>query len=315
MQPKHSIIVISYNQAKIIGRALDSLLGQKEFLYEIIISDDCSTDNTWAVVNEYKKKFPDIIKPFRNHQNLGIFGNIESTWPKVSGDIIWYLAGDDTYCQGLFKEANKLVEINRINVKEDSFSLYFDYKTISPFGKEKIRKNNLIKKYNPVSLKLRQLICNRTVGFSRNVLAKFYPVRKDIGINADGLQDIQVQLFSKKNYYSSFVGSTYYTNIGISSTTDLESYIKSYILSLEQLKSDIKPLLKEDKYWLSYLQKKLSFKLNPSFKNYLSYINLFFYVIQKFYGFSFIKQESYDLGKNTIKLFFFHLPNLKRKEI
>lgn len=304
MQPKHSIVVITYNQEKLIHRALDSLLSQKEFIFEIIISDDCSTDDTWKVVIDYKNRFPEIIKPFQNHPNLGIFGNIESTWAKVSGDIVWYLAGDDMYCLGIFEEANKLIENNHINLENELFSLYFDYKTVSPSGKEKIFRNNLVEKYSPVSLKLRQLICNRTVGFSKNVLKKFYPIRKDIGINADGLQDIQIQLFSEKSYYKSFVGSVYYTNIGISSVTDRNTNINSYILSLEQLKSDIKPLLREDKIWLNYLQKKLSFKLYPSFKNYLSYMLLFLKVNQKLFGWSFTKRESYDLIKNTVKLFF-----------
>ena len=100
MKPRHTIIVITFNQEGLIGRALDSILNQKEFIYEIIIFDDCSTDKTWMVIQEYKNKYPSIIKPFRNPINLGIFGNIESTWAKASGDIIWYLSGDDEFCNG-----------------------------------------------------------------------------------------------------------------------------------------------------------------------------------------------------------------------
>lgn len=304
-KPRHSVIIITYNQEYLISRALDSLLCQNEFIYEIVIADDCSPDNTWEVLLDYQKKHPGLIKPYRNPVNLGIFGNIESTWTKANGDIIWYLAGDDTYCNGVFEEANKLIEKHRIDFINDEYTLYFDYKVNTPSGKETIRRNNLIERYNPVSLKIRQLICNRTIGISRKVYEQFYSVKKDIGIMTDGLQDIQVQFFSKKSFYSPFIGSIYYSDIGISSITKREVSIKSYILSLEQLKYDIKPLLKEDKNWLNYLQCQLSFKLNPSFKNYLPYFRLFIKIIQKYYGWFFLKREINSIMKDTIKLLIF----------
>lgn len=302
MEKKHSIIVITYNQENLIGRALDSLLCQKEFIYEIIVSDDCSTDDNWGVINKYKQKYPEIIKPFRNPVNLGIFGNIESTWNKVSGNVIWHLAGDDIFCNGLFQEADRIIEENNIDTENELFTIYFDFKVITPSGKEIIHRNNLVKKYNPVSLKIRQLISNRTTCYSRKVLANFYPVRKDIGIQADGLQDIQVQLFTKKSYYSPMVGSAYYSGIGISSRTKQESNLRSYILSLEQLKADIKNLSKKDEYWLNYIQHQVAFKLNPSLKNYMQYVKYFMKIIVKYYGWVLIKREAYRIIKDSVKL-------------
>ena len=297
----HTVIIITYNQQDLIGRAIESILCQKEYIYEIVIADDCSTDKTWDKLIEYQKKYPDIIKPYRNSINLGIFGNIENTWTKTTGNIIWYLAGDDIYCNGLFKEANTLIENNQINLENDLFTLYFDYKTVAPSGKEKIFKNNLVKRYNPISLKIRQLICNRTIGFSKNVLKQFYPVAKDIGIHTDGLLDIQVQFFSKKSYYTPFIGSIYFTDIGIASRTKRESAIKSYLLSLEQLKSEIKNISKDDLNWLNYLQKQSEFKLNPSFINYKNYINYFFRIIIVYFGWYFLKREIYNITKDTVK--------------
>ena len=66
MHPRHSVIIITYNQEHLIKRALDSVVCQKDYLYEIIISDDCSTDYTWKVVLEYQRKYPSLLKPYRN---------------------------------------------------------------------------------------------------------------------------------------------------------------------------------------------------------------------------------------------------------
>lgn len=302
MKPLNTIIIITYNQEDLISRSLDSIICQREFVYEIIVSDDCSTDKTWEVILEYQKKYPNIIRPFRNSTNLGIFGNIEGTWSKVSGDVIWFLAGDDTYCNGLFEEANKLIEKHKIDFINEAITMYFDYKTISPSGKEIIFRNNLIEHFNPISLKIRQLICTRTTGFSRKVLEKFHPVRKDIGLAADGLMDIQIQIYSNKNYYAPFIGSCYYSSIGISVQTNADSSLKSYILSLKQLKKDIKDLSKDDKQWLDYLQRQLLYKNAPSLQNYLSYFKYFILIIRKYYGWLFFKREIKTILKDTIKL-------------
>lgn len=57
-----SILVVSHNQADLLIRCIDSLLQQKiYFLYEIIISDDASTDTTWDVINQYMSQYPDLI--------------------------------------------------------------------------------------------------------------------------------------------------------------------------------------------------------------------------------------------------------------
>ena len=179
--------------------------------------------------------------------------------------------------------------------------MYFEYKTINPDGKEKVYKNKLVEKYNPISLKIRQLICNRTTGVSRKVFEKYYMVRKDIGIMADGLIDIQTQIFSDKNYYFPFIGSVYYSGIGISSVTKIEGSIKSYILSLEQLKKELNNISKEDMFWLDYLQSQLTFELTPNIMHFISYLKYYSKIIQEYYGFNFIIRETKNINRDLIK--------------
>lgn len=65
-----SIICFTYNHEKYIKKALDSFVNQKSnFLYEIIIHDDASTDSTADVIREYEKKFPNLIKAIYQTEN------------------------------------------------------------------------------------------------------------------------------------------------------------------------------------------------------------------------------------------------------
>jgi glycosyltransferase involved in cell wall biosynthesis len=272
--PKISIVVITYNQENSIGRALDSLLCQREFVYEIIVSDDCSIDKTWLVVQEYKKRFPDIIKPFRNDVNLGIFGNIEQTYSKSTGDIVFLLAGDDTFCDKIFEKTNELIFKNKIDFKNDAFLLFFDFMSKGINGEERIFRNSLVKKHATISLKIRRLINNRSMGMSQSVFKKHFPIDKSIGVSAEGLIDIQPHMFSEKAYYMPYVGSVYFSNIGVSTRLIKRENIVSYIKYLEilpQMMSSVNKLTKSDKKWIKFSKAKFVFQLSPSISNFNKY--------------------------------------------
>ena len=65
---KLSVMVISHNQAHLIRRCLDSILVQKITApWEIVISDDASTDDTWDVIQEYVKQYPESKKSGENY--------------------------------------------------------------------------------------------------------------------------------------------------------------------------------------------------------------------------------------------------------
>ena len=57
-----SVFLFTYNHEKYIEKALDSILSQKtDFKYEIIIRDGGSSDNTYRIIKDYQKRYPDII--------------------------------------------------------------------------------------------------------------------------------------------------------------------------------------------------------------------------------------------------------------
>lgn len=239
--PKFTVTIITYNQEKLISRALDSILIQKEWVYEIVVCDDCSTDNNWDVIMDYYSKYPDLIRPFRNDPNLGIYGNIERTWKESRGELILEMSGDDTIENGIFEKAYNLIREKEIEYKNKAISIFCDFQIKDPNGfVRKGPSNNMLlnKKLNPVSLKLRGLVYNRTSFSSMPLLKKYKPVPRDIGHFCDELVDIQRILFSEEIYYFDFIGSTYFSGVGVSVNHKREEYLKSMKKTADILKHD-----------------------------------------------------------------------------
>lgn len=93
---KVSVCVVTYNQEKYIAECLQSLVDQKtDFRFEIVVGEDCSTDNTRAIVDEFAIKYPDIIIKNYHENNIGPVENILSTYRMARGKYIAHIDGDD----------------------------------------------------------------------------------------------------------------------------------------------------------------------------------------------------------------------------
>lgn len=94
-----SIVCLTYNHGQYIKDALDGFISQKtNFNYEVIVHDDCSTDNTAEIIKEYSEKYPEIIKPIlqkENQYSKGIKIGPKYVYPKVKGKYIAICEGDD----------------------------------------------------------------------------------------------------------------------------------------------------------------------------------------------------------------------------
>ena len=94
--PLVSICCICYNQEQYIRQTLEGFVEQKTtFPYEIIVSDDCSTDRTSDIINEYKIKYPGLFRDVSPSYNIGY---IENWWYVQRCSHAKYIAmceGDD----------------------------------------------------------------------------------------------------------------------------------------------------------------------------------------------------------------------------
>lgn len=91
-----SVIIPSYNRANTVGETIDSILAQKvDADIEIVIGDDCSTDNTREVLEQYWQKYPDIIRLFLREQNMGLGANWAQCVKDCRGEFICNCDNDD----------------------------------------------------------------------------------------------------------------------------------------------------------------------------------------------------------------------------
>lgn len=93
-----SIIVVTYNSSKYVLDTLKSIKDQTYQRIELIISDDCSNDDTMAIcrswIEEHKSRFARTLIS-QTPKNLGICGNYNHARALAQGDWIKYIAGDD----------------------------------------------------------------------------------------------------------------------------------------------------------------------------------------------------------------------------
>jgi len=96
-----SVVVSCYNQEQYVEDCLDSILSQEvDFDYEVIVSDDCSTDRTQEVLRAYAEKHPGKIKLLLREKNVGAALNYHGVHKMASGDIIYHFDGDDVMLPG-----------------------------------------------------------------------------------------------------------------------------------------------------------------------------------------------------------------------
>ena len=95
--PLVSVCLLCYNQESYIEATVRAMLAQTYSPLEIIVSDDCSTDGTWAVLQRIKEKYkgPHQLVIHRNEQNQRIIRNLCTAMNLAHGELIVKADGDD----------------------------------------------------------------------------------------------------------------------------------------------------------------------------------------------------------------------------
>ena len=91
-----SIAMNTYNGEKFLREQLDSILAQSVSDFELVVCDDCSSDSTWTILQEYQKKDA-RIKVVHNEHNLGFVKNFEKAVSLCKGDYIALSDQDDIW--------------------------------------------------------------------------------------------------------------------------------------------------------------------------------------------------------------------------
>ena len=91
-----STIIPSYNRADTVGQTIDSILAQKvDADVEIVVGDDCSTDNAREVLLKYKEQHQDVIRLLFHEQNMGLGANWATCVKACKGKYICNCDNDD----------------------------------------------------------------------------------------------------------------------------------------------------------------------------------------------------------------------------
>ena len=114
MQDLVSIIMPSYNTAQYISKAIKSVINQTYTEWELIIVDDCSTDNTYEILDkEYLENSK--IRFFKNPKNYGAAVSRNKALKEARGRWIAFLDSDDLWLpQKLEKQIRFMTKMDTI---------------------------------------------------------------------------------------------------------------------------------------------------------------------------------------------------------
>lgn len=175
-----SICMATYNGEMYLSQQLDSLISQTYKNIEVVVQDDCSSDKTLEVLNEYKERLN--LKIYQNEKNLGFMQNFESVLKKAEGDFIAICDQDDIW------ESDK-IELLLHNI-EDSTLVYSDSMLIDENGNSLNQnfssslKNNFITTKNPLAFLNDNCVSGHAMLFKKDLLKYIFPFSQTVFFDA-----------------------------------------------------------------------------------------------------------------------------------
>lgn len=283
MSIKISVFIVSYNQKEYIEQAIQSVVNQKLSPFEIIISDDCSTDGTWEIIQGYAKEFPQLIKASRNDPNIGIFQNFNKATHMTTGNLITCVAGDDFIKDGYFEAVEECIKKENLNPDKDNFIIIPNVINLFENGLETKYNNVIHKNKNLLKLRLRGLIDDRYGLVSRSSLTQTADFLESIGVHADFVWGIDRYIHSENIYFLDGYFSVYRQGVGIVSRTKEIDISKSLLSAIEVIKDRFgKDFDSKDKLFIEYLKAKSEYQIDRSFINYLRLFRQTYYNFNNF---------------------------------
>lgn len=195
-----SVHLITYNNEKHIEETLQSILNQKvDFNYEIVVGDDCSTDDTLLIINKYQLANPNLFSIKKNEKQLGILGNFKATLDRCSGLYVFDIAGDDLlkHENALQKMVDVLKENNNLGFVDSGVDLLDEKKNIKPFinkkpvqaTKEIYKEQLILGKLLPTGICFNKKLLYEFVDFETyldmELTIEDYPILIDMVMNTD----------------------------------------------------------------------------------------------------------------------------------
>jgi len=140
-----SIGIPVFNGERFLRKCIESLLSQTFRSFEIIISDNCSTDSTPKICKDYLDE-DSRIRYIRHKKNMGLHWNFNFVLKEARSKYFTWVAVDHLFEPDFLEKNVNLLESNNVAACSTSKISFYDKKEISQFKKLVIRIRNKIKK-------------------------------------------------------------------------------------------------------------------------------------------------------------------------
>ncbi len=177
-----SVVMVTYNHEQFIEQAIESVASQRvKFGYELIISEDYSTDRTREVIEDSKAKHPDLIRTLYSPENLNTNEVMTRAIAAAKGKYLAFLDGDDYWT-----DPEKLQrQVNRMERKPQLAMTYHNASHVGQDGEDLGKLHIRPETFEVYDLRS-MLTCNPIPGASpmirREALAKLPPWFDDFGV-------------------------------------------------------------------------------------------------------------------------------------
>jgi len=169
-----SIALCTYNGSGYLAQQLDTLVNQTYPDIEIIVVDDCSTDNTFAILEDYASRYKQF-KIYQNETNLGFTGNFERAVKLCIGELIALCDQDD-----LWDPRKITLQVEAI---KDNVFIYHDSEFIHEDGTTMNKKMsdimNLYRGDEPLAFLFFNCVSGHSILMKRELLDAALPLKKD----------------------------------------------------------------------------------------------------------------------------------------
>ncbi|MFD1316846.1 glycosyltransferase [Namhaeicola litoreus] len=248
-QPLVSIVVVTYNSSRFILETLESAKKQTYKNIELVITDDCSPDNTVEICKDWLKNNDHNFiraKILANNTNVGVSGNCNKGLREARGDWVKFIAGDDLLMENAIEDVVKFINNNPESKVVFGNILKIMNGQIQPrhrkkinFCKESRQKEMAYKGYLPFapSLFLETDFIKKIDGFNEN-----YPFMEDYPLFLKIVnRGVPFHFLEKPVVLYRIHDQNISSNIRF--IKDYENFVFKEIL----------PFLKKNRYWMSYL--------------------------------------------------------------
>jgi glycosyltransferase involved in cell wall biosynthesis len=133
MKSTISIALCTYNGAKYLSSQLESYLAQSRLPDEVVVCDDCSQDETVAILQDFAARAPFSMRVVVNDRNIGSSKNFEKAISLCSGDIIFLSDQDDVWAPSKIEEMVREFDANQTIGMVVSNAEFVD-ETLQPLG-------------------------------------------------------------------------------------------------------------------------------------------------------------------------------------